>query len=502
MSAITQAVAELQTATATLSDLVAEGWALVRTPNFATVTITSGAITPLLERIRALEPIGATVTARAVVGDDAAEIEVNSAGHRVVTSVPGNLLAAFGRELRSTANRAASGNADAMASLPADWKLVVRCDLRLPLRRADDRAEWTLLQNIADFHALLDATPVWDARAIFGSEKAPIFVITSLEPESYLQLGRGAVVGLHSANISKFADMLGAGGPSLSPSALPSGVLPKQLQPLSGSEDLASSKERMTRLAVGTAWLALSTNVNLNEAQVGCVNVEIFGLQRVRHAIASSGLDVSEENARASLDLYDWASEPNAVDQQIAIDQVASLYRDDPPWSSAVDVLQAARDVCATLRRNTIGEVLLARRAARSTAIAAAAQASERTSTMVKNTAERCIASLLAVGGVIAGRSVAALSESQAESLQLLIALFLFGLAIWSLLFESLPARAPLRSFRQDIGSIADLLSIEERNEVLSLAAIKSAERFTTLMNFVLPATYVAVGVIALIAPA
>jgi hypothetical protein len=354
---------------------------------------------------------------------------------------------------------------------------------------------------VADVMEYLTATPFWTLGEVFDRTSMAIFVIDDIPPGEYLLLGRAAFVS--TAGFAEVERALAASDnfavTPLPDRVLPSAARPHALAPRERRGRATADLERtMWDRCASMSWVGLASDARI-EMGGRELKLEIFGLQRVHYSLTSTGFSVDEQTARLSLELFDWASGVDSTDQRLAVQQVASLYRDEAPWLRTADVFGAAQAVFGTLRRDAVNEVFLARRAARTHVIAVAQTVTEAVNALAKSTLERCVVTLLAIGGVIVARTVGAITEVQEFDLRVLVSLFLVALAVWSIAFEGATATSPLKSLKVDLPIIADLLTPDERAEVLRLDAVARAQRRATLARAIVPATYLAAAIAALL---
>ena len=480
--------------------LQAQGWSGVRDTSIVTLTKSGDSPATLLSELDAEQSAFDSITVVGVFGSASLDVAISGSGHKTVTrqSVV-DIPRTFSREMLETAEDAWAGDVDSALSLPGSWEVTVRHDLSGAVTAAKPDLVWRVIPTVADLELLISRDPVWSLGPIFDTDKLVIFLIEQLSDQQELRLGHSAVVPLSSEIV--VADAACAlvqqkrgqwGIAELSEAASPSSLAPSFRVGI----ELAALEQSMWLRCATMSWVGLSTRVELDRAASKLV-LEVFGLQRVAHQINSAGLSIGDDQARRAYELFEWASGSNAVDQRFALQQVASLYRDVPPWAKSDDVFDAALAVFSTLRRDAVSEVLLAIRAARAFAIEMANRAAERTAAIARSTVERCVATLLAIGGVIVAQTTKAITESQAHDLRLLLVVLLLGLIAWNVMVESPPVGSSIKSLRRDFNTIADLLTERERNEILQLDAVTSVFGRARFIRVAVPAVYVAVAIAA-----
>ncbi|MGZ1489491.1 hypothetical protein [Brevibacterium sediminis] len=454
----------------------------------------------LLSELAGASPRFESIVAEGVFGDASLRVVIDGSGNRAVTrQSPVDPARIFGREAADTAIDAWQGDVDSALSLPGEWTVTVEQDLSTKLCAYYPNVRWQVLPTIGDFEVLFADAPVWSLGPTLDTDSPTIFVIEELDDGQSLTLGNSAVVPLASDSFVLEAAKLtfetppGKWGlPELPESPSPAALAPAKR---TGS-DLEWLENAMWIRCATMSWAGLATSVKLQNSG-SQLALEVFGLQRVEHLVNPQGALIPLSEAPRAFDLYRWASGSGALDQRLAVQQVASLYRDVPPWENSNDVFDAALAVFANLRRDAVSEVLLARRAARTLAIDVAQRVTESASAIARSAIERCVATLLAIGGVIVAQTTSAITADQASDLRGLLAIFLVGLAVWNIFVEGPPARSPLKSLRSDLGTVADLLTPRERHEIMELEAVKSALRRTKVIQIAVPSVYVVAAIAA-----
>lgn len=442
------------------------------------------------------------IAAEGKFGEASLVVQMAAGANPVVSRrSPVDYLQTFSRELIDTATDAWAGDADAALALPGRWTVTLTHDLASALTTAEPSVTWRVLPEVSSVEALLVDVPVWALGPTWDAEKPAIFLVENLEEGNVLHLGRSAIVPLSSATDSSQAKQIfarSAASQRRVPNC-PEAASPKALTPtLRTGLRLVDLERAAWRRCATMSWVALSTKVEILRAD-GALVVEIFGLQRVTHRLERAVVEVDEYQARRAYEMWEWASAPDAVDQRLAVQQVASLYRDQPPWERSADVYEAAAAVFATLRRDAVSEVLLSRRSARTLALDIANRTTEQVVAAARVAIERSVASLLAIGGVIIAQTTKVLTDGQAQDLRILLFFFLIGLILWNAAVEGPPLSAPLDNLRKDLRTVADLLTDSERDEILRLESIVSARRTVFRIRLVVPAVYAVAALAALL---
>lgn len=87
--------------------------------------------------------------------------------------------------------------------------------------------------------------------------------------------------------------------------------------------------------------------------------------------------------------------------------------------------------------------MLAQQREARKLGVDVARQSVTASAALAREAVGRCLASLVALGGVVVASTNADLTAAQATQLRWLLALFLFALAAWNVFVEGPPVSAP-----------------------------------------------------------
>ncbi|MHB1491402.1 MAG: hypothetical protein ACYCTH_13055 [Cellulomonas sp.] len=498
MDTIAEALTKTRTAARVLRELQSAGWAQQRT--FSMVEVTTTTDTPG-SVVSALHPaaLGAdSATATCAFGDTTLEILLACDGSMsVLDPGPVDFRQVFAQENRRDAQAAWRGDAAAALRLPGRWTVRVEVDLSSTLQSAAPHLSWHVLSTIDELARLVSAVPVWDLAPALDPDNAPVFVLEDLGADELLLLGRGAVIPLDSDTAALTA-VSHIESVMLDPwhvPELPQAPRPGAIRPvLLRGTSLAAVEHKIWDATATLAWVGLASSVR---RATDALRIEVLGLQRVAYDLPAAGLEVSQDDARRSYELFGWAGGADTIDQRLAVQQVVSLYRDAPPWTKINDVADAARAVFSSLRRDSVSEALQARRAARTLALDAGQRAADQVNGVTKSVAERLTASLLAIGGVIVAQTTAVIDLGQASDLRTLIALFLVGLAIWNIVAESPPLRGTINDLRADLPQFADTLTEAEIRKILALRSVTSAARRAVAISFAVPAVYLLAALVA-----
>ena len=492
-----QALTETRTLVMALEHLIANGWTLTKHATTIRVFAT-GDPEHLLPCIQDLAPVAIDARLLGDFGGLSLTIEVNRAGQALVTDrTPGDLSTVFSGAKLDAARDAWEGDLPSALSLDGEWSASLELDLALLLRASDESRLWYILFDQDDAQSLLEASPFWELRPLVSSDRPLVILIVNAARNLRVQT---ATMQIQALQVDPLQLIEVTEIPRKAPlTPVPGLPDPRCLAPLyvepSADSPLAAC---LWRLSAAACWVWLATDARPT-ADNGGIDVEYFGLQRVSHEIGAAGPGVSETHARAALDLWRWATQVTATDQLLAARQVLSLYRDSPPWDRADDVKRASESVFLALRGDAVAEAFKARREARTLALTVGRQTGEATVALARGAVERCLASLLAIGGVIIARSTNALSQAQADKLHMLLGVALFLLAFWSIFVEGPPVTAAIRGLRRDLDTFSDLLTIADCDAVVSLTSLRMAGSQAKRARWLVPTAYSAAGIAALL---
>jgi hypothetical protein len=503
MDTVNVALTTTQAIARALKQMEASGWEMTRTFSIVSLVCRTSSPGDVLASLNLAELGGVHAIAWCEFGPATLQVTAEADGTTSVTDTGSvDVRSTFAREDWDNATDAWSGDADAALVLPGQWTIEIEVDLSASLQAAAPDFTWQVLRSVEDVARLVQSVPSWELAPTIDRDRPSLFVVEDLPAEEFLHLGRAAILPLSST----------AGyGPAVKqiesatfepwhPAELPHAPRPGAVRPvLRRGSGLAAVERTLWNATAALSWIGLATTVRL---EADGVHLEILGLQRVAHHIPMTGLDVSEQAARGSYELYTWAGGPEAIDQRLAIQQVASLYREDAPWSKVRDVSDAAHSVFASLRRDAVSEAMQARRAARALAIEAANRTAEQINAVTRSVVERVAATLLAIGGVIVAQTTSTITVGQAGDLRLLVAIFLIGLAAWNVLAEGPGLTGPLNDFKADLPQFTDTLMKNERADIVKLHSVVSASNRARNMRIVVPVVYVAAALAAVAIPA
>lgn len=478
-------------------DALLEGrWHLERDLGPAAGRLTGqGTPQELLAGLHALAPLFATASLTGTFADAKLTLTVMPDGTFASTvEALGDINDNFDVDDRGAARRAWAGDAQAALALPGGvWTTSVQIKWTSTLESAVPSTQWLLFWSVDDAIGYLRDQGFLRLKLAIDSERGAVVLIRGLAPESRLETPALTVASIDASDVRLPAPSVEE--PWTEEPVLANSIEPRLLLPLSPDRCLTAVVDLLSAAIVGTCWTRLATSTTTSGS--GEVEVEYFGLQRVRHRMSAAGPAVSLEQARSSVELLDWVESTGTVDRLIAARQVISLRTDEPPWERPEDIEIAAEPIFRALRADAIAEALRAQREARTSALAAAQRSIEAASASAKGTAEKAIAAVVAVGAILTGNTTNALSVDQAHKLQLLVGATLAGLALWNILIERPALFRPINDFKADLGTIGDLLSQKELERISDMTALKKANSYALRVAWMVPALYVALAITA-----
>lgn len=397
----------------------------------------------------------------------------------------GNPTEAFPDDLREAAEKAWDENVDEALSLPGAWSAAITVDPTALLDRVPGGTEWRAFRDCGAVDRFLASGSWAETSRLVGSP--PVGVV--------LWTGETVRVTTDALAVATLPDRPDVPAPVrwVGDDDVPGVPDPSALRPRNAGPGDASSGLALTlwRLAAAAAWARMASGVTASKDGADPV-LEFFGFRRTAHPIPANGDGLSGQACRDAYDLWAWATSDVSPDRLLAVRQVVSLYHDQSPWDRARDVRDSAQPVFLALRGDAVAEAFAQQRAARTFALDVARQSATAAAALARGAVERCLASLAAVGGVVVAESGVGLGDGLAESLRALVAVFLAVLAVWSVVVEGPPVTAPTVKLKDDLNSVAPLLSPDERTSISELASVKVAKRHAWTARGAVPFAYLA----------
>jgi hypothetical protein len=480
--------------------LVSGGWIERRSGSVTTLEKSAqGSVAVLLQEIRGHVRHFSSLHAEGTFGGMSLSVGNALDSPFISAQSPGDTRQTFEKSQQEFAARAWSGDAGAALKLSGTWRVSISSDLTDPLKISNPGIDWHVLPAAEDLENEIQRVDSWHLRPLFDNAKPTMFLVENLDDRSWIFGGRFAVTGLQSdvvaQAISNFASSRTETKGALR--ELPAASAPEALEhELGGSSDLEKVSAGIWQACAAMSWASMASSLAVSVD--GSLQVQIFGLQRVTHEIARAGLSLSNADCENAYAIHRWVQSSPGVDKLLAVQQVASLYRDTPPWTRNSDVFEAAQAVYNQMQRGTVAEVMQARRSARTMALDLTNRTADATSAMTRSTAERCVATLLGVLAVAVAQTTQVISVEVAQSLRLLLAAALIGLVAWNVFMEGPPLSASLRALSKDMPKVADLISDSERAEILGLTSVSNARRSAIRTRVAVPIVYAIVAGLAL----
>lgn len=178
------------------------------------------------------------------------------------------------------------------------------------------------------------------------------------------------------------------------------------------------------------------------------------------------------------LDMYRWVAMSPEIDRLYYVQQALTLAVVDVAdvHTAAAPALRTARSLYELSRRNSVAEVMAARRSAREIALAASRSAATQARESSAKTVERTVLQLIAATGVIIAQLQKALSPWQSAGLLATLGALcvLFALVTDCVTLRS--ARSGLDSELEDLDQYRDSLSTEDVTEIKTAGTIAAAK--------------------------
>jgi hypothetical protein len=492
----------------TINYLVADGWRLEQQGVALTLHRTGNEPRDLSS---ALSRLGSVLVDARLSGrwpGHDLQLQYVDGGFAIAECSPGDLRVAFEGANLVAAQNAWDGDAEAALSLSGSWTARGEVDPARLLQSVDTERRWYVLLSLDSVIALLAARPWWELAGLLEPSEMVVIAIGDAPRSLDVQTARLRIRSLSAdvpwpPNVLAIDTQRAVGGTRMHAIRPGSDIpAPSTLAPTSDREPPTDSGAtglyaELWRCCAAAAWAWLATAVELNNEQ--SATLEFFGLQRTRHELFWNGPSIDIQQCRASYDLWRWVTSGDGPDQLLAARQVISLYRDAPPWNNASDIQRAAEPIFVALRSDATAEAFRMQREARALALTVARETAEATIGLAKGAVERCLAALAGIGGVIVAQTSHALTDSQASSLRVLIAVFLYVMAAWSAMIEGPATTIGLNNLPKDIGTLAELLSKSQQQEALDLATLKRAQLQSRIVKIAVPAAYLIAGTVALI---
>ena len=397
----------------------------------------------------------------------------------------------------TAARRAWAGDPKAALELTGTWEADATVYLAKPLSDIEPNIAWRVVRGLKPIEDLVGTLPWWRMAEMVRDPAGPV-VFVALDAEVDYRTPMLAIVTVDLLPVEGLqADLPGRRSvleTTAAPMLPPTIVLPEELMAESplGAETL---RDALSRRAGALSWSWLSNSVHIDGDSA---SLEFFGYRRVSFSLGGDGVspkEVADEVYR----LYQWATADQSPDRVLAVRQVVSLHPGPELPDRPADVRQAAQPLYDALRSNEVAAVLETQRQARAIAIETARQSAEAAQALAKSATERTIASLAAVAGVVVANATAVVKPVDAQGLAIAISALLCFLAAWTVFIEGPVISRPLRDLQSDFVTIARLLDVTERNAILGMSTVKSAERWARVARVSTPVVYLVAATISLL---
>ena len=390
------------------------------------------------------------------------------------------------------AKRAWQGDVGAAMTLPGTWHGNVTVQLRVPFQTQAPEIAWRVVRTVPVLLDAFAAYPWWRAAELIREDGRPVIAVVVNEGGTAFYTPSFVVSSLdrlHSAPIPTGMNVRRAAVQGCSAVRLPGDiVLPEELMPSQANSADPRMEQALKPKAEACAWAWLSNAVTAPNHD-GVAMLEFSGYRRKVFELSADGY-VADPGQQV-YSAYRWATAEDSPDRVPAIRQVVSLQDGNELPGRPDDIVTAAEPLYRALRAGEVAAVLETQRQARSIAIDTARQSAEAAQTAAKSAAERTIASLGAVAGIAVANATSVLSAKDSRGIAIGIAgLFMF-LALWAIFVEGPPMRSPITSLRDDLPTIASLLTPKERTAILDMSILRKAKRSVLRIRIVTPIIYV-----------
>lgn len=239
---------------------------------------------------------------------------------------------------------------------------------------------------------------------------------------------------------------------------------------------------------IASTWQRLASQLHDSEAVL-----EFLGFKRVQVQLPPREA-LTDEIVSGTIALYQWAFQDLSPDRLLALRQVVSLYENEDAVLRPIDVVDSAEVVFLGLRSDAVAEVIKASRDAQTQALDTVRQSLRSVQDLAKSATERLLASLVAVGAVVAANATKTLNDEVGRNLLLIVAVFLGILAAFAVLVEGPLLSLPLGKLEDDLRSGNPMLTDAQRSRALSLPSIAATRLRVRVLRFAVPLVYSAIA--------
>lgn len=490
---VSRCIARVKDATAALADLGAAGCLVTDDLMSCQVSIPEAQsegmpYRDLLDRLRELSDVYLLFRE----GPLSFEVSGSAASPlNFVNDPAGDPSTIFDGDLLPIAQRAWRGDVGAALRLPGSWRGTATVQLQAPFREQASHIAWRAVRTTAVLLDTFAAYPWWRTAELIRASEGPVMavVVDEIGVAFYTpSLSIASVDLLQGAPVPKGMNARRASVKDCTAARMSWDIaLPEELMPSTGKPGDPRVEQALMPKAEACAWAWLSNDVDAPNGDQAVL--EFFGYRRKTFDLSAVGYAASP--GQRAYSAYRWATVEESPDRVLAIRQVVSLQDGRALPGRPDDVVAAAEPLYQALRAGEVAAVLETQRQARSIAIDTARQSAESAQTAAKSAAERTIASLGAVAGIAVANATAVLSAADSRSIAIGISgLFIF-LALWAIFIEGPPMGSPITSLKDDLPTIASLLSEKERKTILDLHVVTKAKRSVLRIRGITPVIYV-----------
>jgi hypothetical protein len=417
-----------------------------------------------------------------------------------ISFVPSDFPARYSAEIEPLAQRAADGDVDTALHLNGRWVIDVVLDLAAPLSSAYPGTSWRVVRDNKVLEGAF-AGPWWRIGDFLDSGKTVVVLVGEATPPC--GGNRLAVRSLEEYQAPEELPTVNSKREAVESAcgrhdSLP---LPEDLVQIGhlGSGPFAN-KLQASAAALAWAWLATEVEPLNSSAAFSTTTTRLafFGYRRLEVTLGPEGI-TEEPTALAALQLYRWATDEESSDKIVAIRQVASVYDSTELFESARDVERAAAPIYKALRAGAISDLLEAQSAARGVVFDAARQAAAGAVDGSKSVAERTLASLGALGGLILAQSTTHIPLYLIRDAGEGLAGFLVFLALWAIFVEGPSLSPPLRSLSSDLKASSPLLTSDVLKSIVDMASVSRARHAVCRIRWLAPIVYLSAAAVAAI---
>jgi hypothetical protein len=398
----------------------------------------------------------------------------------------------FGGAMLQVAERAWQGDINSAVLLGGRWRGDITVQLQAPFQRQVPQIAWSAVRVVAVLEEAFAEYPWWRSAELIRVNERPVIVVVMNERDVAFCTPSFSVASLdllQSAPMPTGINARRTAVQSCSAARLPVDMaLPEELMPIDGTQADQRVREAFMPKAEACAWAWLSNTVTVPVTD-GAAKLEFFGYRRKTFELDGAGYVAAE--GQLAYSAYRWATAEDSPDRVLAVRQVVSLQDGSALPNQPDDVVTAAEPLYQALRAGEVAAVLETQRQARSIAIDTAHQGAGAAQTAAKSAAERTIASLGAVAGVVVANATAVLSAANARAIAVGIAALFIFLVLWATCVEGPSMQSPITSLTYDLPGIGYLLTKDDRETILHMRVLQKAKHSVIRVRIATPVVYI-----------